>query len=135
MATKVEMLRTVVNLEKALKDADPAVGLDLGAYTIGWHDEWMWTPEYWKMCGNDPRFTSNTPFHGIGNSSYRTERDFHQHLAAVMTGLAGLDEPFEPDTTDAFAVLKDGNIYIYEFRVVHLDNQKQRELLDAANRG
>lgn len=106
---------------KNIPAAELAQDVDLGAYTDGWHDEWFYDPAYAQQCWQDPRFFSNTPAMGIGNSFYKDEEQFYAHFGSVVAALTNREEfdpanhTFKAEETCAFLhVLPDGSGKLYE---------------------
>lgn len=110
-------LITTVTPEMLAEATSPEMGIDLGTFTQGWHDEWMWTPEYWKLQGLEPAVTSNTPnIAGIGNSAYNDFAHFWAHVQEII-GVIKTDSvnyPTDRENTEAFAFKLGDNLYILE---------------------
>lgn len=92
-------------------------GLDLGAYTVGWHDGWHWTPELNRKEGLLPNFTANTPTTGLGNTGFHTEESFWGLFDVVLKEMDDLPEDHPEADTFGFARLMDDGLHIYEFGV------------------
>lgn len=96
-------------------------GCDLDEFTSGFHADWLFDPDYARKTGHDPRFFSDTPPMGIGNSFYTDEPQFCAFLgssAMVMLNPTETDpERCKMEDGDTCAFLyqnEDGSWTMYE---------------------
>lgn len=120
----MELKTKVVILTKdELAALDQGQGIDLGSATQGWHDEWMWVPEYAALNGMEPSVASNLPnIDGLGNNSYTSRDHWYLHLAQTVEQLIKAAKDGDAfgtsaDATEAYAIMDNDSLWIYEFWV------------------
>ena len=111
---------TILSKEE-LAALDGETGIDLGSITQGWHDEWMWVPEYAALNGMCPDVASNLPnIDGIGGNSYESRDHWYAHLSQTVclikdAAARGDALGTSAENTEAYAIMDGDFLWVYEF--------------------